>query len=62
VNLADEWTPPRLPVKGEDLVAHGIEPGPEIGRLLTALEDWWVASDFAPGREALLARLKVLRT
>lgn len=59
--FADSWQAPRLPVRGEDLVQRGIAPGPEIGRLLAALEDWWVANDFAPDREALLARLDALR-
>jgi poly(A) polymerase len=58
--FAETWRPPRLPVKGEDLVALGITPGPRVGKLLGALEDWWVASDFAPGRKALLARLDIL--
>jgi poly(A) polymerase len=58
--FAESWKPPRLPVKGEDLVARGIAPGPRVGKLLGALEDWWVASDFAPRRKALLARLDIL--
>jgi len=59
--FADHWQAPGLPVRGEDLVKRGIAPGPEIGRLLAALEDWWVANDFAPDREALLSRLDALR-
>jgi len=59
--FADNWPVPRLPVRGEDLVKRGIAPGPEIGRLLTALEDWWVANDFTPDRKALLSRLDGLR-
>jgi poly(A) polymerase len=32
--------PPRLPVKGDELAAAlGIEPGPELGRLLAELEE-----------------------
>ena len=60
-SFADHWQAPGLPVRGEDLVKRGIAPGPEIGQLLTALEDWWVANDFAPDREALLGRLDTLR-
>jgi poly(A) polymerase len=51
------WREPRLPVSGKDIQALGIEPGPELGRILTELEDWWVASDFHPDRDACLARL-----
>ncbi len=59
--FTDDWPIPRLPVKGEDLVKRGIKPGPEVGRLLLALEDWWIASDFTPDRAALLERLERLK-
>ena len=44
--LADQWTPPRLPVGGRELAKLGVEPGPETGRLLKAFEDGWIADDF----------------
>jgi hypothetical protein len=28
-----------------------------MGRLLTELEEWWIGRDFAPDRQACLARL-----
>jgi poly(A) polymerase len=52
-----EWTPPAFPVSGNDLVAAGIAPGPELGRTLAALRAWWRERDFRPDRAALLARL-----
>ena len=55
--LPDEWPVPQLPVSGRDLLQAGMSPGPEIGVMLRRLEDWWVASDFAPGRDELLKRL-----
>ncbi len=61
LDFAGNWPLPRLPVKGADLVKRGIGPGPEVGRLLQALEDWWVANDFAPDRAALLERLERLK-
>ncbi len=51
---------PRLPVAGRDVRALGVAQGPEIGRLLAALERWWIGRDFAPGREECLARLAAL--
>jgi poly(A) polymerase len=51
------WLPPALPVKGADILAAGFAPGPKVGRVLAALEDWWVASDFQPSKDDLLARL-----
>jgi poly(A) polymerase len=46
---------PRFPITGEDLKARGVEPGPILGAMLRALEDWWMAAGF-PGDEALLLK------
>jgi poly(A) polymerase len=45
-------------VSGKDLIAAGLAPGPAMGEALRQLEDWWVASDFKPDRDALMARLR----
>lgn len=60
LSLPGRWSAPVFPVKGADLVARGLRPGPRIGATLRALEDWWIAEGFAPDRAALLARLAVL--
>ncbi len=46
LRLAEGWRPPQFPLKGRDLVAAGIAPGPQIGKLLAALETWWIKGDF----------------
>ena len=56
-DLALTWQPPVLPVDGRDLIRQGVPAGPAIGAALRQLEDWWLASDFKPGRDELLARL-----
>lgn len=58
--LARSWPPPRLPVSGADVRALGIPAGPRVGRLLSAVDDWWMDADFAPDRAACLARLRRL--
>ena len=58
LTLPMRWTAPKLPVGGDDLLAHGIPAGPQIGKTLRALEAWWIARDFAPGRGELLQRLQ----
>jgi tRNA nucleotidyltransferase/poly(A) polymerase len=55
--LPERWAIPVLPVSGGDLLAAGMNPGPEIGTTLRRLEDWWVASGFASGKQELLKRL-----
>lgn len=56
LDLADQWTIPVFPLKGGDLASAGIAPGRKLGQVLAALEDWWVASDFLPSKQDLLAR------
>ena len=51
LDLAVTWSIPRLPVKGADLLALGLSPGPEIGSLLRDIEHWWVAHDFPAERQ-----------
>ena len=50
--------PPPFPLKGRDLRSRGVPPGPELGRLLREIEDWWIAQGFRPDREACLAELE----
>jgi poly(A) polymerase len=52
------WTIPELPLKGGEIVARGIAAGPEVARILQAVEERWIAEGF-PDRarvEALLAQ------
>lgn len=42
------WHVPDLPLRGGDIVARGVAAGPEVARLLKAVEAEWVAEDF-PG-------------
>ncbi|APZ99196.1 polynucleotide adenylyltransferase [Sphingopyxis sp. QXT-31] len=43
-----QWSVPDLPLKGGDIIARGVTAGPEVARLLKAVEAAWVAEDF-PG-------------
>ena len=57
------WSEPRFPLSGADLLAEGIAPGPEMGRLLGEVERRWLAVDFALDHDGCLAELrKVLAT
>lgn len=51
------WDVPALPLKGGEIVARGLAKGPEVARLLRAVEDRWVAEGF-PDRERVLALLE----
>lgn len=40
------WDIPRLPLKGGEIVARGISAGPEVSRILRAVEERWVTEGF----------------
>ena len=51
-----DWSIPRLPLKGGEIVARGVAAGREVARILQAVENRWIEENF-PGRarvEALL--------
>ena len=52
------WKRPVFPLKGTDLVGQGMTPGPAMGETLRALEDWWIAGDFAADKAELLEELE----
>ena len=58
--LAGAWTPPELPIGGNDALALGLKPGPKVGALLEAVERWWIAGDFSADEAALRAKLEVM--
>ena len=60
LETAAAWERPTFPVTGADVLALGIEPGPKVGRLLAAVETWWMEQDFQPDRTAALAKLDTL--
>jgi poly(A) polymerase len=45
---------PVLPVRGQDLVARGMVPGPQVGIALRRLEQTWIDSDFRMSHDELL--------
>lgn len=54
---AAAWQRPRFPLGGRDALALGVS-GPAVGRLLRAVEEWWVEGEFRAGRRECLARLR----
>jgi len=56
--FAETGPPPRLPLRGSDVTARGVAPGPEVGRLLAEIEAWWEAGDYRAARKACLAELE----
>ena len=57
LDAARDWVAVELPVKGRDIMAQGVPHGPEVGRLLAAVEEWWEERDYRPDRDACLTEL-----
>lgn len=58
--LPARWNAPVFPLRGPDITALGDFAGPQIGAMLRAIEQRWIADGFAQDREALLALAKKL--
>lgn len=54
---AERFARPVLPVKGSDVLAAQVPPGPAVGDILAKVEAGWIASNFTLDREKLLARI-----
>ena len=57
LDFVEGWERPIFPLKGRDLIAAGVAPGPEMGERLAALEARWIDGGFQEDREALLGAL-----
>jgi poly(A) polymerase len=60
LDFSRNWTPPSFPLAGRDVTALGVPPGERVGRLLTAVRNWWEEGDFGADRTACLAYLREL--
>lgn len=57
-NWATAFRAPRFPLEGNDVIELGWRPGPDVGRILGIIEQWWLEQDFAPGRTMCLDKLR----
>lgn len=58
LRFPETWPVPVFPLLGADVLACGVPQGPEIGRHLAAVENWWMIRDFKPDHAACVARLR----
>ncbi len=58
LDMADSWQRPRFALTGRDVMQAGVPEGPDVGRVLAEVEDWWVAGDFVADESALRDRLR----
>lgn len=60
IALAEGWTPPVLPLTGEDVIKAGAPKGPMVGRILREVEEWWIDHDFLDDRLSAIEKLKAV--
>ncbi len=58
LEMADAWQKPVFPLRGDDVMALGIKAGPQVGKRLREVEDWWTREGFPDDRDACLEHLK----
>lgn len=58
LKLSSRWMPPSFPVTGRDLLDLGFPSGPDLGRELKRLEDYWIGTDFKSTKDELLESIK----
>ena len=58
--LADSWQKPELPLSGHEVMAAGVPNGPEVGRVMAEVEEWWVDADFTDDKFSVIERLKAV--
>jgi poly(A) polymerase len=57
LQMAENWQRPRFALSGRDVMQAGVPEGPDVGRILAQVEDWWVGWDFTADEGALRDRL-----
>ncbi len=57
---AQMWTPPKLPLSGDEVMAAGVPAGPKVGLVMREVEAWWIDADFPDDKLSLIERLKAV--
>lgn len=57
--IVENWEIPTFPLTGADVLAQGIEAGPEVGRCLAMCKNFWMGSHYAMTKDEMI---EVIRT
>jgi poly(A) polymerase len=60
LSLPDRFPRPMLPVRGSDVLALGVPPGPAVGRIVGDFESWWIEAGFPTDPDLVRRRLTEL--
>ena len=59
---AESWPAHQFPLTGQDLIHQGVKPGPELGALLSQLEELWLEEKMTPTKQDLLNHLTTMKS
>ncbi len=60
LELPQSWTVPVLPVRGADVLALGVPAGPDVGKIVKAFDEWWIAAGFPSDPAVQQSQLRAL--
>ena len=58
LSVGEAWERPKFPLTGREVMAAGVPEGPAVGKVLDAVEAWWMDNDFPDDFRAVEERLK----
>jgi len=58
--MAAGWVRPELRLRGADILAAGVAPGPSVGEVMREVEAWWIDADFTEDELSIAERLKAV--
>ncbi|MEN3791905.1 CCA tRNA nucleotidyltransferase [Fulvimarina sp. MAC3] len=56
LSIAERFSSPEFPLSGEDMIAAGYSPGPDLGREMRRLKQIWAEGGFVMSRETLMSK------
>jgi poly(A) polymerase len=60
IAMAESWRRPKLPLSGAQVMHAGVPAGPDVGRVLAEVEEWWIDADFTDDEFSIVERLKAV--
>jgi poly(A) polymerase len=60
IALVEGWSPPTLPLTGQEVMDAGVPKGPMVGQVLREVEDWWIDHDFLDDKLSVIEKLKAV--
>ena len=60
IAMAESWQRPKLPLTGAQVMQAGVPAGPEVGRVLAEVEEWWIDAGFTDDEFSIVERLKAV--